>query len=501
MLFRPDATDFRLILRVVGRVVFATGLAALVPLLAAVAWDETSDAWSFLLAASIAVVVGCVAEVACATRARLDASQALAAVAASWLVVPLFAALPLLLSGHYASVLDAYFEAISGLATVGLTMANDLDHMSRSVNLWRHLLQFLGGQATIVVGLTAFLGGSRRLGTLYEGGTDVDVILPSMRRAAGFVVRFAALYGLCGIAALWLAVAMAGLPPVDAVYHAVNLFLSAFDTGGFTTVSGNVAVYRSPAVEAVLLVLMVTGALGIAVRSALWQGRRGDLWRHTESRTLVGSMLLLLAIMCIGLVRAGTFADPATLVRHSLFQIVSAHTTTGLATVPMQLFATDWGALAPATLVAAMGIGGMAGATAGGIKAIRVGLLLKGIGADIRRVLLPESSVMVDTYLSRGRRVLRDAQVRDAALLLLLWLLLYLTGAIIGLFYRYPLELSLFESTAAASSGAFTVGIVRPALETPMKVVYLLQMVTGRLEFVAVFALAGYAVSIVRGRV
>jgi len=148
-----------------------------------------------------------------------------------------------------------------------------------------------------------------------------------------------------------------------------------------------------------------------------------------------------------------------------------------------------------------MAIGGMAGSTAGGIKAIRIGLIVKGLRRDIRKVLLPENAQVIETYHSMSRRVLRSDQVRDAATILLLFLLLYLGGGLLGLFYGYRFDLALFESTAAASSGGLSVGIVRPELEWPIKVTYIAQIVIGRLEFIAIFALAGYAVSIVRGRV
>jgi trk system potassium uptake protein TrkH len=187
--------------------------------------------------------------------------------------------------------------------------------------------------------------------------------------------------------------------------------------------------------------------------------------------------------------------------RHGLFQLISAHTTTGLSTVPGRLFVTDWGVLAPAMVVTAMALGGMAGSTAGGIKAIRVGLILKGLRRDVRRVLMPEDAVVVETYHSTTRRILRDDQVRGAATIFLLWLALYLLGGLLGLFYGYDLDLALFESVAAASSGGLSVGLVRPELEWPLKVVYIAQMIVGRLEFIAVFALAGYVVAIVRGRV
>jgi trk system potassium uptake protein len=143
----------------------------------------------------------------------------------------------------------------------------------------------------------------------------------------------------------------------------------------------------------------------------------------------------------------------------------------------------------------------MAGSTAGGIKAIRIGLILKGLKGDVRRVLLPENAVLVETYHSTTRRILRSGQVRAAATILLLYLILYLLGGFLGLFYGYELQLALFEATAAGSSGGLSVGLVRPDLELPLKITYIAAMVIGRLEFIAVFALAGYIISMVRGRV
>ena len=120
---------------------------------------------------------------------------------------------------------------------------------------------------------------------------------------------------------------------------------------------------------------------------------------------------------------------------------------------------------------------------------------------DIRKVLLPEDTVVIETYHSSSRRLLADTQIRGAATILLLWLVLYFGGGLLGLFYGYDLQLALFESTSAASSGGLSVGVVRPGLEWPLKVTYMAQMVIGRLEFIAIFAFFGYVVSIVRGKV
>ena len=501
MLFRPDRRDFSLIGFYTGKVIFGVGVAMLAPAAMALVLAEYNDFTAFVLAGSLAVAVSRASEIFLFTKEPMSVSHGLATVALSWSVAPVFAGLPLLLSGHYASYLDAYFESMSGFATIGLTLANDLDHMSRSVNMWRHLMQFIGGQGIVVVVLTIFASAGGRIGYLYTGEGREEKILPNVIRTSRFIWRVALVYAVIGTTALWLSLLHAGLNPASALYHGANLFMAAFDTGGFATQSTSAAFYRSSTVEIVLLPIMTAGGFSFALHYQLWMGRRGELARNIETRTIAASSLVLFTVMVVGLGRTGTFTDFGVMMRHSFFHVVSAHTTTGLATVPGRMYVTDWGVLAPAVLVTAMGLGGMAGSTAGGIKAMRVGLILKGLIRDIRKVLLPEDAVVVETFHSTTRRVLSDTQVRAAATVLLLWLVLYLGGGLMGLFYGYELQLALFESTAAASSGGLSVGLVRPDLEWPLKVVYIAQMVIGRLEFIAVFALLGYIIAIVRGRV
>lgn len=499
MLFRPDAEDYRVIGNYTGKIIYGVGAAMLVPFALAVAAGETNEAFAFVVGAALAIIVGAASQLL-HTRQTLDASRGLAVVGLAWVVAPVFSAVPLLLSGHYASYLDAYFEAMSGFATIGLTLVNDVDHMARSVNLWRHLMHFLGGQGIIVVVLTIFASAGAAIGTLYTGEGEKERILPNVVHTAGFIVRVVVVYATVGTGLLALMMWRDGLPPLTALYHGFNVFLSAFHTAGFALQSTSAAFYRSQGVEVVLMVLMVAGAFGFALHYQLWQRRRHELNRNLEVRTLAVSVLAVFAIMALGLGRTGTFTDFQELFRIGFFQALSAHTTTGLQTTPGRLFVTDWGALAPAMLVTAMALGGMAGSTAGGIKAIRVGLLVKGLRRDIRRVLLPENAVVVESYHATTDRILRDDQVRGAATVLLLFLILYLGGGMVGLFYGYELTLALFESTAASATGGLSVGLVRPDLEAPLKLVYIAQMLIGRLEFVAVFALVGYLLAMFRGR-
>lgn len=500
MLFRPGTEDFATVARLTGLVVYLVGFVMLAFAVVAFALDEPNNAYGFLVGASLALLTGGASRILLPGPTRLDTMRGLASVASIWIVAPVFGAVPLLLSGHYASVVDAYFEAMSGFGTVGLTLVNDVDHLAYSVNLWRHTMHLLGGQGIVLVVLTIFASAGGALGSLYTGEGRAEQFLPSIVHTARFILRVTAAFAVVGIPALWLALVATGWSPSGAVFHALSLWSSAFHTAGFAPMAESAAVYRSPLVEGALVILMIAGAFSWALHFQLWLGRRGELRRNLEVRSLGLAMLAVFTVMIVGLARFDTYDSFTELFRVGLFQSVTANTTTGLATVPHDVFVSDWGVLAPAMLVIGMALGGMAGSTSGGIKAVRVGVLIKGLIHDIRRSLLPENAVVVQTYHQQGPRTLRDEQVRAAATLLLLFLLTYLVGGILGLFYGYDLELALFESTAATSAGGLSTGVVRPDLELPLKLAYTFQMLLGRLEFIAVLALGGYIAAIARGR-
>lgn len=500
MLLRPDRHDVALIALYTGRMVTGVGVAMLLPAALGAFRGEVNEALGFVASAGLAVSVGQLAEWRLTSPRELEWSHAMAVVALSWLSAAYVGALPLLLSGHYGGFLDAYFDALSGFTAAGLAVMNDLDHMADSVNLWRHLMQLLGGQALVVVALSMFAG-ARGLVGLYTSETHNERILPNVGRTAQLVWRVTLVYAVAGTAALWIALQVAGMPIGDAIGHAVMLFMSAFDTGGFAPTSASLGFYHSAAVEAVASVLMVAGSLSFALHYHLLYRRPRELVQHVESRWLAGTLLGLSAVVAIGLVTAGTYDTWEATFRRGFFQLLSAHTGTGLSTVPGRLLVTDWGALAPAGVVIAMALGGMAGSTTGGVKALRLVLVSKAVLRDIRRIVLPESALVVQHYHAGERRQrLSDDLVRTAVIMLILYLLLYLAGAGMGLFYGYSIEEAMFESTSAGAAAGLSVGLVGPGLETGLKVTYILQMWMGRLEFVSVFALIGYLLALVRGR-
>jgi trk system potassium uptake protein len=498
MTLKPDGRDLKVIAFHLGKV--STGLSAVMalPALVALVLQEWNAASALLAGASIALILGRAAQARLWTRAPLTWAQGTVVVALAWLVGPLLLAVPLLLSGHLGTWLDAWFEAMSGLTTSGLSLVQDLDHLPQSLALYRHLTHFAGGQGIVIVVLSLLAVGGGQIGTLYVAEGREERIVPSVIRTSRFIFRVAATYLVIGTLALGAALYTAGFRGWRLWWHAVNLFMAAFDTGGFAPMSTSIAYYHSMTVELILFVLMLAGTISFGLHYHLWRRDHQELVRNLEIRTIMVTLGALTVVLFAGLAVAGTQTTSSGLLRKGFFTLFSAHSGTGFAVTNGATYHSDWGVVAPAAVVTAMALGGMAGSTAGGIKAIRIGMTVKGAVQDIRRLLLPESAVVVATYhAGGGRRILRDRTLRAATTLLLLYIVTYLAGAGVGLLYgRWEITETLFESVSAAANVGLSVGIVDPAMPNGLKVTYLLQMWLGRLEFSAAFALLGYAGSL-----
>ena len=498
---RPSSDDLRLIGGLVGRVLTGLGVLMLLPAVLAAVRGEWNALSALLIGAALSLGVGSQAAARLRTRGRLGWNHGMVVVALGWIVGALFAAVPLQLSGRFTGMLAAMFDATSALTTTGASVLQDLDHLETSLNLYRHLLLMAGGLGIIVVVLALFSAGGSRLGALYGAEAHEEHILPNVIRTARFTSRVAGTFLVLGTTALTVALLGAGLGPGRAVEHAVNLFLSAFATGGFAPTSASVAGYHSAGVEAVLIVLMLAGTLSFGLHHELWAGNLREFRRNLETRTLawVGGGLVLL--LSLGLVRDGTYTSLDALVRRGLFTLVSALSCTGLGVVDGALFVTDWGLLAPAALVGAMAVGGMASSTAGGMKAVRVGLAVKAIGHDIRRLLLPESAVVVTTYHVGRQRILRPEVARAATTMVLLFIAADLAGMLAGVVLAgADVTSALFDAVSMGSNAGFSVGLVAPDMAPALQLVYIVQMLLGRLEFIALLVLVGFVVSLLRRR-
>jgi trk system potassium uptake protein TrkH len=498
MLIRPDTEDLRAIGVSLGRISWLVAAFGAVPLTWAVAAREWAPASSFVLMIGVFALAGAVLTGRHPADDRLDWSHGMVVVGITWLLVPAVGSIPLALSGHFGNPLDAYFDAMSGLTTTGLSLVQDLDHLAPSLNFWRHLLHFLGGQGIIIAALSLFADGAGL--TLYYGEAREEKILPSVRSTARFIWGVSLAHLAAGVVVLGLIGYLAlGFTPVRSLFHGLLVFFAGFDTGGFTPQSTSLGYYHSVLFEAAAGVLMVAGAMSFGLHFALWRGPRRPALRNLETRTILATFGALVVVTFAGLAALGVYDGVFGLARQGVFHVLSAHTGTGFSTVPAAELAL-WGGLAFGGVTVAMALGGMASSTSGGVKALRVGLTLKVLRDQVEEVLLPEQAVVSRAYYQGGVKRLTPQLSQAVMVVSLLYVALFLAGAGVGLAYGYPLDRALFESVSAGANVGLSVGVTDPSMPLLLEITYLAQMWLGRLEFVAVFAMFGFAWSWVRGR-
>jgi len=366
--------------------------------------------------------------------------------------------------------------------------------------MWRHLLSFAGGQATVVIALTFLVGSSPGGSPRYVGEGGDGQLLPDVVRTARAVLLVSLVYLAVATPVLWIVLVASGQSVARGFLHALWMFMSAWSTGGLAPQSSNAYYYHSMLFEAVTVAIFLAGSISFALHWAVWSGRRGEVWRSIETVSFTVTMTIAVLATAAGLMRLGVYPDLMASLRKILYQVMSGHTTTGLSTIYPRAFVRQWGPLAMLGISFAMAIGASTASTAGGIKGMRVGLAFKGLVLDVRRALLPGRTAVVVQWHHLRPRVLDGGAVSSAMLIILLYIATYAVGALAGMLYGYPPIEALFDAVSAGSNSGLSCGITAPAMPAVLKVVYLLEMWAGRLEIVGVIILGGYTVSLLRGR-
>lgn len=493
--------DVGVIAHYTGVLVATMALAMLLPLVTALLAGEWDPALDYVFGIGITAIVSVVFLLAAPRGASIDRQNALIVTALAWVIAALVAAVPLSLSGNYGSYLDAVFDTVSGLTTSGLTLAQDLDHMALAHNMWRHLTHLIGGQGIIVAALTVALGvRSGGAISLYMAEGRDERIMPNVIHTARFIWVVTGVYVALGTAVLTISNLAHGMEAGRGFLHAFWATIACYDTGGFGPQSQNALYYHSPVFEAVTVALMIAGTLNFHLHADVWRGDAKELFRNLEVRTLAVNIGLLSAAAGLSLGATRLYSGTSEVLRKGVYHIFSAHSGTGQQTLYPAQWTGSYGQLAFFAVILAMAAGGMASSTAGGIKALRLGLIAKGALLKVRQATSPQSAVVVARYHHLVDTQLTPDMLANAFLMFALYTVTYITGGLIGAAYGYPVGESLFESVSAAANVGLSTGITSPAMPVGLKLTYIVQMWAGRLEFIAAFALIAGVVASLRLR-
>lgn len=480
--------DLRVIGHYLGTLTQLFAALMAVPFLTALVFQEWEPAERYLFGIGIALVVGTLLQFLRIEPGRLGRRQALAVTGFAWIVLAFFASVPLFLSGHYATYMDALFDGVSGLTTTGAAVALDIDHFSNADNMFRFMMHLVGGLGLIVVALSLGIFGKRSGSSLYTAEGRSEHVVPNVVQTTQLILRITLVIIFIAAVVLTALCISIGMEPVRAVLQSIWLAISAFNTGGFAPMAESVSYYNSIPIEVFLMLLMILGSISFVVHAEVWKGRLQSFFGDIEIRTMLVWLLVMTVVVAASLSASALFSDLPAIIRRGLFMVVSAFSTTGFQNVTTNQLTTVFssGAFLALALIAA--VGGSAGSTAGGVKLHRVGIIFKSIVSTVKEAVSPSSARVVVSYNHLGRRVLSSDAVKEAMTVFVLFVITYSVGALVGIAHGYEASQAIMESVSMTSSSGIITGIVTPGMSPSLEAFYIFQMWAGRLEFVTLLA-------------
>ncbi|MGV8081623.1 MAG: TrkH family potassium uptake protein [Syntrophales bacterium] len=434
----------RLIAHLLSILVLVLGLCMVLPVLVSV-WYGEACVRSLLLAAVLTGSLGLAMRAASGRPADryLSHRDGVAIVTGGWVLAGLVSTLPYLLTGAIPGFTDAFFESVSGFTTTGSSIFSAVEGLPKGVLLWRSLTQWLGGMGIIVlsIAILPFLGiGGMQLYKAETPSPVVDKLTPRISDTAKALWKVYVLLTLAEIVLLLFG----GMSLFDAVCHT----FTTMPTGGFSTRNASIAAYNSLYIEMVVTVFMILAGISFALHYKLLRGNFRSVRNDPEIRVyllLFGVLTLLVAADLFG----RTCPSAPEALRYASFQVASILTTTGYTTADFE----QWPAFSQIVLLLCMFLGSMAGSTGGGIKTLRLLLLVKHAYLEIVRVIHPHAM----TIVKLGKIPVSQAVLRSVWGFFILFM---------GIFVLATLVMSALgvDFMTAVSSVASSLGNVGPGL-------------------------------------
>ncbi|WP_456389506.1 TrkH family potassium uptake protein [Profundibacter sp.] len=472
--------DLRPVGFTIGQLVAALGVTMLIPMGVDILY--ANGHWLVFLESSIiTVLLGGLVALATANRSTkgISIQQTFLLTTGVWLALPIFGALPFMLGEPDARVVDAFFEAMSGMTTTGSTVFSGLDDLPQGVLLWRSMLQWFGGIGIIVVAMV-FLPELRIGGMQIFRSEAFDTMGKILPRAAEISARISTIYlGLT--VACFLTYLAVGLPGFMALNHA----LTTMSTGGFSTHDASFGEYQG-APEYVASVFMLIASLPFVRYVQLVSGSSRPLLKDSQIRAYFKTIAaLVLSLTVYRIVANGDHYEHAF--REATFNVTSIISGTGYASVDYQL----WGPF-PVVLFFFIGlVGGCAGSTACSVKIFRYQLLFAAIRAQISKIHSPHG---IFTPRYDGRPVSDDVISSVMAFFVMFIVTIGVLAVLLG-----ATGLDFVTSVSGAATVIANIGpglgdVIGPSgnfstLNDPAKWMLAVGMLIGRLELLVVFTI------------
>ena len=472
--------NVRLIVRLLGAILLLEALTMLPALVIAMVYGE-GDAMALLVSMVITAAVALPTQLFFRPEEKnLRAREGFVIVALAWVLLSAFGALPFVFSGVLPNYIDAMFETVSGFTTTGSTVLEVFEGQPHGIMFWRSFTHWIGGMGVLVLTLALLaqiIGRASHLMRAESPGPEFSKILPKTGNTAK------ALYLIYGALTVleFVLLMLAGLSPYDAAIHAMG----TAGTGGFSNYGASVGGLNNPAVEIIITIFMIIFSVNFALFYRTLTGHLRESLRSEELHWFLAIYAVAaVAITIIILPQYGSLGDA---LRNGCFQVATIMSTTGYATADFNL----WPEAAKMILFLLMFIGACAGSTAGGIKVVRVALLIKQGLREVRHTFQPRR-VTVVRFEGRG---VEQSMLSQIAVFFFVYIALVLAGSfLLSLFGPYGFETNFTAALTCMSNVGPGFADVGPmgnfaGFTAPGKITLILLMLAGRLEIFPILVL------------
>ena len=362
----------------IGVLLIILGAFMLIPFFIQFIYDEKNSA--FLSSASVTAFIGILLVLTNLEDDRkLNLQQAFLLTTLSWLSIAIFGSLPFLLSNLNLSVVDAFFESMSGITTTGSTIITNLDNTPKSILIWRAILQWLGGIGIIVMAITILpllnIGGMQLF--RMESSDTTEKILPRTREVTLIIsIIYLSLTFICGVA-YWLV----GMNIFDSIAHS----MTTIATGGFSTYSESIGYFQNPKIEIISIIFIVLGSIPFIAYLKFVKGDKVIFFKDVQIKGLIYILIISVVLMFLYLMISNKQYHFLENLRISTFNVVSVLSGTGYVTANF----SSWGKFPLVFFLFLMFVGGCAGSTTCGIKIFRFQILGRFILSQIKKLVYP----------------------------------------------------------------------------------------------------------------
>lgn len=471
---------YGVVIKVLSLIIIITGISMLLPLPFSFYYGD-KDFSALLISSGISLLIGLpLFSITSRIKEDIRIKEGFAIVSLGWLIFTLIGSLPYMFSGVTESFTDAFFETMSGFTTTGATILTDIESVPHGILFWRSLTHWLGGMGLIVltIAILPILGvGGMQMFKAESPGPIVDKLTPRITATAKLLWIVYVFFTFLEAALLMIS----GMNLFDALCHSFGTMA----TGGFSTKNASISAYPSAWIHYIITIFMIIAGINFSLHYKLLTGKFKDFFSSSELRLFL-SIVILSTILVFIQVIIHHYETSTEAIQFSLFQVVSIITTTGYGTADYE----QWTITSQIILLILMYIGGCAGSTAGGIKVIRLLILLKFANNEIKRLLHPNALIAVKV----GKQLIDRKILVNVAGFFIIYIIIAIFSIFFVSLFGVDLTTSIGSVSATLNNVGPGIGMVGPTenyahLPTIVKWYLSLLMMVGRLEVYTVIIL------------